>query len=73
MSTKSHQSWKRRNRAKKIEIIGNRQSAIAPQFVMDRFARANRDQIEERKKRMLVLKIKWRGEIPIDVLKDFDS
>lgn len=56
----------------RIGAIDMPRSNISPEFIMARYARASREQIDERKKRMHALKVLWRGNIPRDVLRDFD-
>ncbi len=73
MSVASRQRWRRSNRAKKIGALDEPIAAIAPEFVMNRFARATREEIKERTKRMHALKIIWCGDIPLKVLREFDS
>lgn len=73
MSVASRQRWRRSNRAKKIGTIDKPTPAIVPEFVMARFTRATREEIKERTKRMHALKVLWRGDIPLKVLRDFDS
>jgi len=76
MSTESRriaQRWRRANRANKIGAIDEPRLAISHELVGRIFARATREEIQERIKRMHALKIMWRGDIPRNVLRNFDS
>ena len=67
------QKWRRANRANKIGAIDEPRLAISHELVGNIFARATREEIQERIKRMHALKIMWRGDIPRYVLREFDS